>query len=71
MTSDGIEIAVVSADAPFESGKTAVILLVQDCPVTFVQENSAISVAITEKAIGEKGTGKNKVEPVWDFDCDS
>jgi len=66
-TSEGIFIF----EEPFEICKTVVILRVENCEFAFAEVNPAEGAAITEKAIGEKGTGENEVEPVWDFDCDS
>jgi hypothetical protein len=66
-----IQIGPISVDPPFEMPKTVVILRVKDCPLPLAEENAAKSIAITEKAIGEQGTGENKVEPVRNFDLNS
>jgi len=63
-TSEGIFIF----EEPFKICKTVVILQVEDCEFAFAEVNPAEGAAETEKAIGEKGTGENEVEPVWDFD---
>jgi general stress protein 26 len=61
LASDGIVFIFVSADAPFEAGEKVVIVGVQDCPLAFVEVNSAIGAADAEQAISEQWTGENKV----------
>jgi hypothetical protein len=68
---NGIEFAIKASDVPLEFTEGIVVLLVKNCELPVAKPNPPVGVAEAEKAIEQQGTGENKIEPVWDFDCDS
>ena len=61
--SNGIDMFAISIKGPVKIIEPVEVTRVNNCIFTFAEVNTAIGITVTEQAIGEQGTGENKVEP--------